>query len=165
MGAGYLLRLMPKFMIILPWAALLASTALGAEDPVATLQVQRQQIQTETVEIVGTGMNLDSSVSDTFWDIFNEYQAERTKIGDERVKLIRAFVAAVDTMTEEEAASMAEQSFKIENELLKLKEKYFRIMEKKISARVAARFVQVMNQIDSVVNSQLSREMPLIGGF
>jgi hypothetical protein len=68
-------------------------------------------------------------------------------------------------LSDEQAKDAAERSFAIDRDLLSLKEKYYKIMEKQLSARVAARFVQVMNQIDSVVSSQLSRELPLIGGF
>ena len=141
------------------------TTAVVAADTAASLEIDRKQMQAQTIEIVGTGMNLDPAVADTFWAVFKEYEAERIKIGDRRVELIREFAAQVDAMTDDQASSMAMRSFALEREALELKEKYFKILEKEISSRVAARFVQVMNQIDSVVNASLSREMPLIGGF
>ncbi|MEZ5276497.1 MAG: hypothetical protein R3F07_08975 [Opitutaceae bacterium] len=152
---------MKRFLLL----ASLMTTAVIAADTAASLEIDRKQMQAQTIEIVGTGMNLDPAVADTFWAVFKEYEAERIKIGDRRVELLQQFAAQVDSMTDDQASSMAMRSFALEREALELKEKYFKILEKEISSRVAARFVQVMNQIDSVVNASLSREMPLIGGF
>ena len=143
----------------------LLAASVFAQDPNTSMEVARKEMQTYGVEIVGTAMNLDPAISDQFWSIYLEYEVEREKIGDLKVALLREYIEILENLSDEQARDAAKRSFAIERDLLSLKEKYYRIMEKELSARVAARFVQVMNQIDSVVSSQLSRELPLIGGF
>ena len=149
---------------LLTLLALLAASVF-AQDPSTSMEVARKEMQTYGVEIVGTAMNLDPAISGQFWSIYREYEVEREKIGDRRVALLREYIEILEDLSDEQARDAAKRSFAIERDLLNLKEKYYKIMEKQLSARVAARFVQVMNQIDSVVSSQLSRELPLIGGF
>ena len=74
-------------------------------------------------------------------------------------------MAMAEDMTDEQATATAEQHFAMQRNQIALSEKYYTIMAEKISPRVAARFVQVMNQIDTVIDANLSREMALIGGF
>jgi hypothetical protein len=152
---------MKRLLTLIP----LLAASIFAQDPNTSLEVARKEMQTYGVEIVGTAMNLDPSISDQFWSIYREYQVAREKIGDRKVALLREYIEILEDLSDEQASDAAERSFAIDRDLLSLKEKYFKIMEKQLSPRVAARFVQVMNQIDSVVSSQLSRELPLIGGF
>jgi len=143
----------------------LLAVSVSAQDPNVSLEVARKEMQTYGIEIVGTAMNLDSAIADQFWAIYRDYEAEREKIADRKVAMLREYIEILEDLTDEQAKDAAGRSFAINQDLLDLKVKYYKIMEKQLSARVAARFVQVMNQIDSVVNSQLSRELPLIGGF
>ena len=152
---------MKRLLTLIP----LLAASVFAQDPNTSLEVARKEMQTYGVEIVGTAMNLDPSISDQFWSIYREYEVAREKIGDRKVALLREYIEILEDLSDEQASDAAERSFAIDRDLLNLKEKYYKIMEKQLSARVAARFVQVMNQIDSVVSSQLSRELPLIGGF
>jgi hypothetical protein len=152
---------MKRLLTLIP----LLAASVFAQDPGTSLEVARKEMQTYGVEIVGTAMNLDPTISDQFWSIYREYEVEREKIGDRKVALLREYIEILEDLSDEQAMDAAKRSFAIDRDLLNLKEKYYKIMEKQLSARVAARFVQVMNQIDSVVSSQLSRELPLIGGF
>ena len=46
----------------------------------------RKEIQAQTIEIVGTAMNLDPSIAPAFWAIYKDYEVERTQLGDVKVR-------------------------------------------------------------------------------
>jgi hypothetical protein len=152
---------MKRILTLIP----LLAASVFAQDPGTSLEVARKEMQTYGVEIVGTAMNLDQAISDQFWSIYREYEVEREKIGDRRVALLREYIEVLEDLSNEQAREVAKRSFAIQDDLLDLKKKYYRVMEKQLSPRVAARFIQVVNQIDAVVSTQLFRELPLIGGF
>ncbi len=152
---------MKKYIL---WACLFVSPLL-ASDQVVDLEVARKQIQAQTIEIVATAMNLADADAEPFWAIYKQYEAERTKLGDTRVVLLNEFMGMAEDMTEDQAKAAVEKHFAMQKDRIALSEKYYQIMEERVSARVAARFVQVMSQIDTVVDSSLASEMPLIGGF
>lgn len=144
---------------------LLFSSSLFASDPVADLAVARKQIQAQTIEIVQTAMNLSEADAPEFWAIYKEYEAERTQMGDVKVALLNEFMAIAEDMTDEQASATAEQHFAMKRNQIALNEKYYTVMAEKLSPRVAARFIQVMNQIDTVIDANLASEMAIIGGF
>lgn len=152
---------MKRLLTLIP----LLAASVFAQDPGTSLEVARKEMQTYGVEIVGTAMNLDPAISDQFWSIYREYEVEREKIGDRKVALLREYIEVLEDLSDHQAMDVAKRSFAIQEDLLNLNKKVYKAMEKQLSARVAARFIQVMNQIDAVVSSQLSRELPLIGGF
>ena len=152
---------MKRLLTLIP----LLAASVFAQDPGTSLEVARKEMQTYGVEIVGTAMNLDPAISDQFWSIYREYEVEREKIGDRKVALLREYIEVLEDLSDHQAMDVAKRSFAIQEDLLNLNKKVYKTMEKQLSARVAARFIQVMNQIDAVVSSQLSRELPLIGGF
>ena len=52
--------------------------------------------------------------------------------------------------------------FELEKRRTKLKKKYFKKFEKAVSAVVAAKFIQIENQINLLVDLQIASELPLI---
>jgi hypothetical protein len=140
-------------------------TPLLANDPVVDLEVARKEIQAQTIEIVGTAMNLDPAVESAFWAIYKDYEVERTRLGDVKVALLNQFMAIAEDMTDEQAQMVAQHHFAMQRDIIALSEKYYGIMAEELSPVLAARFVQVMNQIDTVIDANLSREMAIIGGF
>lgn len=153
--------IMKKLLI----CTLLFASPLFASDPVADLAVARKQIQAQTIEIVETAMNLSETDAPVFWAIYKDYEVERTQMGDVKVSLLNQFMAIAEDMTDEQASATADQHFAMQRNQIALSEKYYTVMAEKLSPRVAARFVQVMNQIDTVIDANLASEMAIIGGF
>jgi hypothetical protein len=52
--------------------------------------------------------------------------------------------------------------FALEKRRTKLKKKYFKKVEKALSATIAAKFIQVESQINLLADLQIASELPLI---
>jgi len=65
-------------------------------------------------------------------------------------------------MSEEQAARLTKDALAIENKRIFIKEDYVSKMSKVLSARTVARFFQIDNKLDVVVDAGLAARIPLI---
>jgi len=97
-----------------------------------------------------------------FWPIFQEYDAELTKIGDGRVQLIMDYARNYENLSDDQADMLMTKAFELEGQRAVLKKKYFDQMKKAIGARQAAKFYLIENQIQHIVDLPISAELPTV---
>ena len=101
-------------------------------------------------------------VSARFWPLYDEYRAERRKIGDRRIRLITDFLAQKDSMSEDEARTLAKEDFAIEKDTSELKAKWYDRMTQVLSERTVARFFHIDEKLDAAADVALAANIPLI---
>ena len=126
------------------------------------MQLLRSDVKTQRVAIVTEVMQLSGAEADKFWDVYRNYEFEASKIGDQRVALIKDYAAAYDSMTDEKAAELMGRAFAIDHERLALEKKYYGEFEKAVGATTAAKFMQVDNQLSLLIDLQISQSLPLV---
>jgi hypothetical protein len=112
--------------------------------------------------IVRANMLLTETESARFWPLYDEYRAERRKIGDRRVHLITDFLAAENAMTEDQARTLANEDFAIGKDTSELKAKWYKKMTKVLSERTIARFFHIDEKLDAAADIALAANIPLI---
>lgn len=122
----------------------------------------REEVGQERREIVKANMLLTESEAKTFWPLYDRYRAARVKLGDRKLKLITDYVAALNTMTEDEAERLTKEYFAIEKKKIAIKENYVAKMSKVLSARTVARFFQIDQKLDATGDMILAAKVPLI---
>jgi Spy/CpxP family protein refolding chaperone len=122
----------------------------------------RQEAGQDRRAIVRANMLLTETESAQFWPLYDEYRAERRKIGDRRVRLITDFMAKRNSMSEDEARVLANEDFAIEKDTSELKAKWFEKMAKVLSERTVARFFHIDEKLDASVDIALAANIPLI---
>ena len=128
----------------------------------AYTELLRADVKAKRVLIITEIMQFNDSEAAAFWPIFREYDLELSKLGDSRVQLITDYIKNYDSITNEKADELATGAFTLEAQRAELKKKYFDIMKKSLSARTAARFFQVENQIQQIVDLQISSNLPAL---
>ena len=126
------------------------------------IKMLRAEIGQDRRDIVAAAMLLTPSEGKTFWPLYDQYRAEMHTLGDRRVRLITDFIAHRDTMSEEQAEKLTEEALAIEKARIGVKEDYLPKMSKVLSARTVARFFQIDNKLDVVVEAELAARIPLI---
>lgn len=126
------------------------------------IELLRADVRADKVAILTEAMSLSGQQSDMFWPIQREYETELSALGDRRLALIKEFAAIYGSLTDEKAAEMSSSWFKLQDDLGKLRKKYFKKVEKELGALVAARFIQVENAIGLLVDLGLTSEIPLL---
>ncbi len=157
----------PKKVIAVSTAVLVVGLALIAAAVPAQaqgeqyLELMRQDLKTAKTAYMTEGMQLTTEQGDVFWPIYREYQGELAKVGDRRLANIKDYAAHFEAMTGEKAAEILKKSFKNRKDELGLLEKFSKKVAKALDPVTAARFVQVENTLNLLIDLQLAGEIPL----
>jgi hypothetical protein len=122
----------------------------------------RQEAGQDRRNIIRANMLLTETESARFWPLYDEYRAERKKIGDRRVRLVTDFLAQQNSMSEDEARTLANEDFAIEKDTSELKTKWYKKMTKELSERTVARFFHIDEKLDAAADLALAANIPLI---
>jgi DNA-directed RNA polymerase len=122
----------------------------------------RQEAGQDRRNIVRANMLLTETESARFWPLYDEYRAERQKIGDRRVRLVTDFLADENAMTEDQARTLANEDFAIEKDTSELKTKWYKKMNKVLSERTVARFFHIDEKLDAAADLARAANIPLI---
>jgi hypothetical protein len=130
-------------------------------DLAASINTLRAEVGQDRRNIVAAAMSLTKSEGEIFWPLYDKYRAEQHRLGDQKVELITVFISTRDTMSEEAAGQLTHEALLIEKNKLAIKEEYISKMTKVLSERTVARFFQIDNKLDSVVDVALASRVPL----
>jgi len=89
-------------------------------------------------------------------------EVEAAKLGDRRVTLLKDYAASFDNLSNEKAKEIANASFKLQEDRLKMNRSYHKKVAKALDENTAARFIQVMNQVNLLIDVQVAAGIPLI---
>ena len=128
------------------------------------IELTRSLIQTERQAIIAKNLELTEAEAEEFWPAFRAYRGELTKLGDRALAMIKSYAEAynADSMTDAKADALIKEYLSIEEAELKLKKRWWKKFRKILSARKAARYFQLENKLDAVVDVDLADQIPLI---
>ncbi len=126
------------------------------------IQVLRSNLRTSKVEIIAEAMQFNDSESSVFWPVYRNYEFELSKLNDQKVALLKDYAEHLDKISPAKAKELAEKSFALEQQRTDLKRKYFKEFEKVMPANRVAKFFQVDNRLDLLINLRIASMVPLI---
>ncbi|MEK6699367.1 MAG: hypothetical protein AABZ10_10060 [Nitrospirota bacterium] len=143
-------------------AVFLIAAASYAQDINTSYELLRSDVKTKKLGILTKAMKLDESQAAVFWPVYRKYEAELGKINDEKIALLKEYAQRYESMTDQNATEMMKKLFKTEEQTTELRKKYFRKFTKVLSARTAARAIQVENYLNRLVDLSIAGEVPLV---
>lgn len=149
------------------FSLVLAAPALAQVNPQFAdvsdeIEMIRSLVRVERKAAIEQAMQLAPTESQAFWSLYNEYEAEKTKVNDRAVKVVTDYAAAYPDVGDERAAALLSESFAADSDLLSLKKKYARRFAKVLPPARVARFFQIERKLDVVQNLSLAEQIPLI---
>ena len=111
--------------------------------------------------IVAKTMELDADQAAAFWPVYKEYEAAWTALGDEQLAIITDYAENFEALTDEKAEDLITRSIALEGKEHALKEQYLKKFLAVVPATVVARFFQVDNRINTLIDLELSSQIPL----
>lgn len=121
----------------------------------------RTVLQAEHKLLVAWNLGLTSSEAEAFWPVYDRYAAELDKAGDRRIKLITDFAMVYDNLSEETARNLVADLLRYQNEVIKIRKRYAKKFQHVLPATKVARFYQIENKLDALVNFVIASEIPL----
>jgi hypothetical protein len=129
----------------------------------AYIQLLRSDVRKQASQIMGDVMQLDTDQATKFWPIYKEFETEQGRIGDQIVALLKNYAQNYNQMTGQVADQLVNQLFAIEQQRTELKKKYYGQFKQALDPVTAARFVQVENQLEKLMDLQIAAGLPVVG--
>jgi hypothetical protein len=128
----------------------------------AFVEMARKDIRLEKATIIAENLPLTDGEAAEFWPLHREYEGDLARLNDRKLALIEKYLAQQDSLTDDQARMLAREVFDLEDQRTGLKRKYFREFQQAIPAVKAARFFQIENQLNMVLDLQVASALPLI---
>ena len=112
--------------------------------------------------LIREALGLSPSEDQVFWTPYREYTEAMNEVNDLRVKVITDYAANADNFTDDVAKDILKNWFKYEKERAKVKEKFASDFKKVIPEAKVARFYQIDNKLDAIINFALAMQIPLV---
>jgi hypothetical protein len=141
-------------------------TALAQSDtngiPEGYVALMRSDVQAKKTDIIRQNIKLTDDQAKTFWPIQRSYENELSKLGDERVNIIREYAKSWDNLSDPEAKDLGNRALEYQKKRVDLRKKYFDRMTKDISPTIAAKFFQVEVQLEDLIDLGIASSIPLV---
>ena len=126
------------------------------------VQLTRSAIQAERQAILAANLELDEKQSAIFWPLYQEYRNALESTISTRVEILNEYFASYETLTDKEALALLEKHVAWEKEFLRVRAEYAKKMSKVLPGKTIARFFQIENKMNIIVEYELAGEIPLI---
>ena len=128
----------------------------------AYTELLRSDLRTQKVAVITQMMQLTDAEDAAFWPIYREYELELSRVYDERLATIEAYVEAYSHLTAATADEIAVKALDQEARRVALKQKYYTTLKKALSPVRAAKALQIENQIQLLVDLQVAASLPVV---
>ena len=127
----------------------------------AYTELLRRDLTKSRASIVGEVMQLDSDQATVFWPIYKQFESDFKKIDNREISLVEKYTNNYDQMTNELADQIANDLLKIEQQRSDLKRQYYQNFKKALDPITAARFLEVENQLEDLLDLQIASRLPV----
>jgi len=118
-------------------------------------------VQDEKAQIMGAVLQLSKEDAAKFWPIYDEYEAELTKLNKQRVDNIQEYAKSYGQLTNERASELVKAELDHMKHRTELMNKYHERVKDSLGAVNAARFFEIDNQLNSIIDLQIDSSLPL----
>jgi hypothetical protein len=145
-------------------ATLVLSLLLAA--PVAAqsagdVELTRAEIQKARQAIVAKTIDLTEEEGLAFWPAYRDYRLDIARLGDRLVRVMKELVDSNATLTDEQANRLLDEYLDIRAKEVGVRQKHVKAFRKLLPPAKVARFFQLENKLDAVVNYELAQAIPL----
>ena len=150
-------------VILLSSIALLSTSFAATQDkPADNMDIIRDKVRADKKLTIATNMELTESEAIKFWPIYEKYQDEWNKLAERTVRMIEEYGRNYQFMTDEKASKLLDEYLAIECDRTQLFKSYMPEFRKMLSERKVARYYQLENKIQAVINYELAKKLPLV---
>ncbi len=145
--------------LVIPSSVCTAQTSEPSID--SYIESLRADWRADKVAIITEAMQFNDQESKAFWPVYRKYEADLTKVNDERVALLKSYSEKFNTMTDADANAMIKQSLDFESRRTDVRKKYAKEFQKAgLSSLTVAKFLQLEHRLDLLVDLRIASELP-----
>jgi hypothetical protein len=129
----------------------------------AYIDLMRRNVRQDKAEIMGSVMALSAADAAKFWPVYADYDAQLSKLNDQRVELIKDYAQNYNDMTDQKADELIQKALAYQKQREELLASTYEKVKQALGAVTAARFVQVEHQLLLIIDLQIDSALPVVG--
>jgi hypothetical protein len=131
----------------------------------ALLEKYRADFNAAKKETINEVMKLNDAEAQKFWPIYEDYETKLNAFSDRRLKFANDFTIAqsATTFDPDQAKELTKRWLKMQHERINLWETYAGKLSRAVSPVRAAQFLQIENEIATVLDLNVLSNAPLVG--
>lgn len=135
-----------------------------AEEAVSNSDIEllRSDIRTQKAALVADRMHFTNREADVFWPIYRKYEVELAAINDRKIFLLTDYVCRYDTMNDDQAKQLAQGVLEVDQGTVDLRKRFFGELEKVLTAKTAARWLQLERRLQLFLDAKLAKDVPTL---
>lgn len=145
-------------------AASSASAGTSKQNLSEDIKLLRKDVRAQKEKIMGAAMGLDDAQSKKFWPIYRDYNRELTKLNDVRLGNITAYAQNYNNMTDNKADEIVNGAIAYRKKRIDLLANTYDKVRAALGAPLAARFAQVEDTLNTLIDLQIQSNLPLMWG-
>jgi hypothetical protein len=126
------------------------------------IELVRRDLRQDTREIIGEKMAFKQAEADAFWPVYDRYEAELKRLGDEKLALINDYADNYKTMSEAKAGELTSKAIDLDILRTSLLQQYLPQFQKALTNKRAAQFYQLEMAMLKIVDLQIASQVPLM---
>ena len=111
--------------------------------------------------IVMENIDLTEAEGTAFWPVYEKHQEELFQVNQRTAKLIMAYAASYQTLTDEQALKLIDEYYDIEDARLAVMKGLAKDVSKILPGKKAVRYMQVETKLAAIGRYELAKEIPL----
>ena len=144
------------------------STPVAAEEPElqkaeVDMAKLEQALSNKRREIVAAAMGgLTADQMKAFWGIYADFEKEKDTIMSARLGLLKKYTDTFASLSDADVTKMVNDSAGLQKQLIDVRMKYFEIINKKMGAKAAGRFVHIDDYLTTIGRLAMLDNMPAL---
>ena len=127
------------------------------------ISLLRSNVRQQKAEIMGAMMALSADDAAKFWPIYSAYDADLTKLNDQRVQNIKEYANNYTQMSDAKADELVQKSLAYQKQRSELLASSYQQVKQACGAVTAARFAQIEYQLLLIIDLQIASSLPIVG--
>ena len=111
--------------------------------------------------IVMENMEFTQDEGKFFWPIYQKFQEELFEVNQGAARLVVAYAASFQNLTNETAANIAEEWLNLQKKRIGIRQKYLKEFSRGLPAKKVFRYLQIENKLDAMARYELAKGIPL----
>ena len=126
------------------------------------IELVRRDVRQDAREIIGGKLAFTQAEADKFWPVYERYEAELKRLGDEKVALINDYADNYKSMTDAKSGELTSKAIDLDIQRTGLLKQYLPEFQKALTNRRAAQFYQIEMPLLKIVDLQIASQLPMM---
>src|SRR6266576_5968934 len=107
-------------------------------------------------------MPLTNAEAQKFWPMYEQYNAEKVKINDDKLLVVKDYAANFGNLTDNQAQTLVNKWAQADQSAVQLRTKYILMFQEVLPGKKAALFFQLDRRLAVLLDLQLASEIPFV---